>query len=330
MLNYQRVYTSRSTENCPLGWWLMRVRISMFFCTSLFCFISVLFFPSSFSLVHFVYTFSLCFLFFVVLSFYQSFHFFRSFVLLFFRSFTRSFMLFIYSSFLCSLVLFFFTFFFPCLIASCLPAFLPYLLRCFLSFFTLSFLSFLLFFFGNLGILWECLLGFTPIKKKIRKVLSATKKKRLVICFHSHSQFRQWRVLEYIISTMFLSFSIVVLLNVQQLLLYTVIDTCFWLVGLNKSQQTIGVHSSNQISQHIRSSRSPPPKKKRKKQHCGRNPIGRLPKSGFTRFSKEGGGPADIAEGESDQVKNIALLWWSLCTIYVQIYTPHASCKREI
>jgi hypothetical protein len=30
----------------------------------------------------------------------------------------------------------------------------------------LSFLSFLLFFFGNLGILWECLLGFTPILKK--------------------------------------------------------------------------------------------------------------------------------------------------------------------
>lgn len=105
-LNQFDLYKSRSNENCPLGWWLMRVRISMFFCTSLFCFLSVLFFPSSFSLVHFVYTFSLCFLFFVVLSLYQSFHFFHSFVLLFFRSFTRSFMLFIYSSFLCSLVLF--------------------------------------------------------------------------------------------------------------------------------------------------------------------------------------------------------------------------------
>ena len=88
-------------------------------------------------------------------------------------------------------------------------------------------------------------------------------------------------------------------------IIITVIDTCFWLVGLNKSQQTIGVHSSNQISQHIRSSRSPK-KQHSKKQHCGRNPIRRLPKSDFTRFSKEGGGPADIAEGKSDQVKNIS------------------------
>ena len=259
-LNQFDLYKSRSNENCPLGWWLMRVRISMFFCTSLFCFLSVLFFPSSFSLVHFVYTFSLCFLFFVVLSLYQSFHFFHSFVLLFFRSFTRSFMLFIYSSFLCSLVLFYlFLSLLNCFLPACLPS-LSSSLFSVLLYFVLPFLSFILLWkpWHSLGVPFGIYTHF----KKIRKVLSATKKKRLVICFHSHSQFRQWRVLEYIIPTMFLSFSIVVLLNVQQLLLYTVIDTCFWLVGLNKSQQTIGVHSSNQISQHIRSSRSPPPKKK--------------------------------------------------------------------